>query len=626
MSTTQSLPPLSREAAAARAAGAPGTSAVLPAGRPGPQSLLRDWIRRFRREIAVVALFSFVTNLLMLAPTLYMLQVYDRVLVSRSTLTLLAVSLITLFLLAIVAFSEWSRSRVLVRLGVRLNELMAERVFRASFAAAQAGRTAGKPLYDLNELRQFLTGTGILAFFDTPWTPIYIGVLFLLHPALGCLAIFFAILQGCVAMYSHRKGVAPQQAVGQSQAAAMNFVAAKVRNAESITALGMVGNLGRRWMGYHQAAMQKAREAQNTQMRMTGFSKWLRYSQQSLGLGMGALLVIDGQLSAGAMIAANVLMSRSLAPIDQLSGSWRAYLSARGTYQRLTALLAEHDQAPDATGHTESPRGEIRMDDVQVAATPGGTTILHGVSMRLPAGKVTLLTGPSGSGKSTLARALLGVWPVAAGTVHWGDRLLTDWSAEGRGPCVGYLPQDVELFAGNIAENICRLTEVDSEKVVEAARTADLHEVVLRLPKGYDTPIGEAGALLSAGQRQRLGLARAVYGKPSLVVLDEPNANLDDAGEAALMRCILRLKNAGVAILVISHRSGVKAAADQIVTLVNGRIESIVQTPQASPAAQAAAALRPLAAAMPPGAPALGATGKPGPDAPGSSTPPGVRD
>lgn len=542
---------------------------------------MRDWLGRFKREVAVVALFSFVSNLLMLAPTLYMLQVYDRVLASKSTLTLLAVSLITIFLLMIGAFTDWSRSRVLVRMGIRMNAMMAERVFRATFAAARPGNQSARPLADLNELRQFLTGAGILVFFDTPWTPLYIAVLFMLHPVLGCVAIGFAFLQGCVAMYSHRQGLGPQNALAQSQMAAMGFLQAKVRNAEVITVLGMVNNLKQRWLGYHHAAMLQAAQVQGAQHRVQAFSKWLRYSQQSLGLGVGALLVINGQLSAGAMIAANVLMSRALAPIDQLSGSWRGFISARAASQRLATLLSEHGQPPVHADDGAAPNGEVRIDRVNVDAPRGGIPILQDVSFTLPAGKVTLLTGPSGSGKSTLARALLGVWPLSGGTVRWGDRSLTDWTPEGRGPCVGYLPQDIELFVGTIADNICRLTEVDAERVVEAARKADLHEVVLRLPKGYDTSVGEAGQLLSGGQRQRLGLARAVYGRPSLVVLDEPNANLDDVGEAALLRCIQRLKSEGVAILIISHRPGVKAVADRVVHLVAGRIESITETPVA---------------------------------------------
>lgn len=549
--------------------------------RVGVRVMMSDWLGRFKREIAVVALFSFISNLLMLAPTLYMLQVYDRVLTSKSTLTLLAVSLITIFLLMIGAFIDWSRSRVLVRLGIRMNEMMAERVFRATFVAARPGHQSARPLADLNELRQFLTGTGILVFFDTPWTPLYIGVLFLLHPVLGFVAIGFACLQGCVAMYSHRHGLGPQQTLAQSQNAAIGFLQAKVRNAEVITVLGMVNNLGQRWLGYHHAAMQQAAQVHGAQHRVQAFSKWLRYSQQSLGLGVGALLVINGDLSAGAMIAANVLMSRALAPIDQLSGSWRSYISARAASQRLATLLSEYGQSAALVNNGEAPTGEVRIDRIYVEAPQGGTPILQDVSFTLTAGKVTLLIGPSGSGKSTLARALLGVWPLSSGTVWWGDRPLTDWTPEGRGPCVGYLPQDIELFTGTIADNICRLTKVDSERVVEAARKADLHEVVLRLPNGYDTSVGEAGQLLSGGQRQRLGLARAVYGRPSLVVLDEPNANLDDAGEAALLRCIQKLKSEGVAILIISHRPGVRAVADRVVHLLAGRIESITETPVA---------------------------------------------
>lgn len=582
MSTTQTFRSLvtepSKLTSSASSASPASTASPVSAVKSlaSASTLMRGWVHLFWREIAVVALFSFVANLLMLTPTLYMLQVYDRVLTSKSFLTLLVVSLIAVFMLMMVAFVEWSRTRVLVRLGILWNEVMAERVFRAMFVTAEPGKPSGRPLADMNELRQFLTGPAMLVLFDTPWTPIYIGVLFLLHPILGCVAIGFTILQACVAIYAHRHGLAPQLAVTQAQMSTMMFLQAKVRNAEVITVLGMVKNLGRRWLGYHNTAMHLAGQAQDSQHRVMAFSKWLRYSAQSLSLGVGALLVIDGQLTAGAMIAANVLMTRALAPVDQLSGSWRGFISARAAYDRMTNLLSGHTQGSTSANDFDMPSGEIRLHGVSVTAPRSDHLIVKDVSFTLPVGKVTLLTGPSGSGKSTLARALLGVWPVSRGVVSWGDRKLTDWSAEGRGPCVGYLPQDVELFAGTIAENICRLTAVNPEQVVVAARTADLHEVLLRLPKGYDTPIGEAGQLLSAGQRQRLGLARAVYGKPSLVVLDEPNANLDDTGEAALLRCVQRLKSEGVAVLIISHRPGVKSAADQIVTLVEGRVDSII--------------------------------------------------
>jgi ATP-binding cassette subfamily C exporter for protease/lipase len=300
----------------------------------------------------------------------------------------------------------------------------------------------------------------------------------------------------------------------------------------------------------------------------------VRYGQQSLALGIGALLVIDGELSAGAMIAANVLTTRALAPIDMLVGSWRGFLSARQAYQRLAELLDEFD-GEQSPFQKVLPQGDIRIEHV-VAGAPNAAKnqvpILKGVSLDLKPGTVTVVMGPSGSGKSTLARVLLGVWSAQAGTVWWGERPMDAWSHDELGSVVGYLPQDVELFEGTIAENIARLGEVDSEQVIAAAKASGLHEALLRFPKGYDTPVGLAGGILSGGQRQRLGLARALYGQPKLIVLDEPNANLDDVGENALLQAVAQMKAWGSAVMVISHRTGVLKVADNVAVMRDGQI------------------------------------------------------
>lgn len=558
----------------------------------------------FRREFLMVGVFSMVANVLMLSPTLYMLQVFDRVMSSRSELTLLAMSLITLFLFGVMAFAEWMRSRMLVRSGVRLDALLGTRVFNASFDAhlAPSRVSPARSFGDLIQIRQFLTGQGILAFFDTPWTPIYMGVLFILHPMLGFLALFFAAVQGALAWFGHRRTVTPAEDASKASSESAAYLQSKLRNAEVLEPMGMVHNLRPHWARRHAHAQELQGRAQAITHRITAWSKFIRYSQQSLALGAGALLVIDGQLSPGGMIAANVLMSRALAPIDMLVGTWRGFIGARSAFRRLEALLAAHPERDPALSRV-APQGALTLRDV-VAVAPGrAEPILKGVSVAVPQGTVTVVLGPSGSGKSTLARCMLGIWPDVSGEVLIDGLPIAGWDRNELGPYVGYLPQDVELFEGSIAENIARFGEVSPEKVIAAARSAGLHEMILRFPKGYDTPIGEAGHLLSGGQRQRIGLARAMYGDPVLVVLDEPNANLDDVGEAALVRAVQELKVKGCTVFLITHRPGIVAVADRVLVLRNGVVKAdgprdevlaALRTAQSVP--EGSGALRPQAA------------------------------
>ena len=539
------------------------------------RSELTQALWTFRREFLVVGVFSMVANVLMLSPTLYMLQVYDRVMVSRSELTLLAMSLITLFLFCVMAFAEWMRSRVLVRSGVRLDAMLGTRVFNASFEAnlAPSGVSPARSFGDLIQIRQFLTGNGILAFFDTPWTPVYMAVLFILHPMLGWLALFFAAVQGALAWFGHRSTVAPAEEASRASGEASMYLQGKLRNAEVLEPMGMVHNLRPRWAQRHDQAQLLQGRAQALTHRITAWSKFIRYAQQSLALGAGALLVIDGQLSPGGMIAANVLMTRALAPIDMLVGTWRGFIGARGAFGRLEALLAAHPERDPALSRV-APQGAITLREV-VAVAPGrAEPILKGVNLAVAPGTVTVVLGPSGSGKSTLARCMVGIWPGVSGEVLLDGLPISGWDRNELGPYLGYLPQDIELFEGSIAENIARFGEVSSEKVIAAARSAGLHEMILRFPKGYDTPIGEAGNLLSGGQRQRIGLARAVYGDPVLVVLDEPNANLDDVGEAALVRTVQELKAKGRTVFLITHRPGIVAVADRLLILRNGMVQT----------------------------------------------------
>jgi ATP-binding cassette, subfamily C, bacterial exporter for protease/lipase len=527
-----------------------------------------------RREFAVVGIFSMVVNLLMLTPTIYMLQVYDRVLLSQNHMTLLAVSLICLFLFAVMAFSEWSRSILLVRTGVKLDQLLSHRVFKGTFLAYlnPSDSSPAKAFSDLTAVRQFLTGNGVFAFFDSPWVPIYIGVLFLLHPWLGWAALFFAVVQASIAWFGHRLSKQVQLTSSRSQAETQGFLGSKMRNVDVLVSMGMLGGLYRRWQLKQHKTLVLAGQAQDKTGSLTAVSKFVRYTQQSFSLGIGALLVVIGEISPGAMIAANVLMTRALAPIDLLVSTWPSFLTTKDAFERLRQLLML-----SPAGRTEvimtRPLGKLTVENVVISLPGREVPVVNDVSFTTLPGTVTVVLGPSGSGKSTLARAMMGIGPVLqSGRVLLDDTPITDWTRESLGPFVGYLPQDIELFDGTVAENIARIGQVDSGAVIAAAEAAGLHQMILRFPKGYDTPMGQAGQFLSGGQRQRVGLARALYGNPALLVLDEPNANLDDEGEKALLNAMQLLKNQGASVVLISHRPGVLAVADRVVILQDGKL------------------------------------------------------
>jgi ATP-binding cassette subfamily C exporter for protease/lipase len=528
----------------------------------------------FRREFAVAMIFSMVVNLLMLTPTLYMLQVFDRVMMSRSEMTLAALTLVMLFLFAVMGFAEWSRSRLLVRAGVRLDQQLNSRVFNASFEAhlSQLEHNPVQAFSDLTNVRQFLTGTGLFAFMDAPWIPIYMVVLYFLHPLLGALALVFAALMVGVAVLSHRLTYRPIEQSTEAGVQANTYVYSKLRNAEVIESLGMLGDLRRRWMTRHQKHLTLNSRSQDMGHRIQALSKFLRYTQQSLALGAGALLVIDGELSPGAMVAANVLMTRALQPIDLMVSNWKAFLSARTAFARLEALLAKHPERDAGVIHP-APQGHMRIENLTATAPGRELPILKGLTADFPAGEVVAVVGPSGSGKSTLARALVGIWPHVEGKVLIDGEPIQSWDRDELGPHLGYLPQDIELFDGTIAENIARFGPVDPDKVIRAAERAGVHDMILRFPRGYDTTMGEAGSLLSGGQRQRIGLARAMYGDPAVIVLDEPNSNLDDAGEAALVWAVQDMKDQGKTVFLITHRMNIIGKADRIMVLSDGAIQ-----------------------------------------------------
>lgn len=529
----------------------------------------------FRKEFWVIGVFSGVANLLMLVPTIYMLQVFDRVLHSGSNATLLVVSILCAALLVIMSLSEWFRSRVLVRAGIRLDNQLSTRVFNASFASNLDAAKANpvRSFSDLIELRQFLTGNGTIAFFDAPWTPIYIAVLFLLHPILGWMAIGFVIVQALFARFGHKGAVKPAEELTDANLDETRFLQNKIRGAEVLQALGMTENLRNRWIRKRAISLGKHAVSHAHTHKVTSISKFIRYTQASFSLAVGAMLAIAGELSMGGMIAANVLATRALAPIDLLVSSWKGFLTAKQAFLRLETLLDSFPESESAISRMD-PVGKVELRDVVATVEGRQEPILKGVSYLAPVGSVTAVLGPSGSGKSTLAKVLVDIWPQTHGEVLLDDMPISGWRRDELGPHMGYLPQDIELFDGTIAENISRFSELDPDQVVKAAKTAGLHEMILRFPKGYDTPIGEAGGLLSGGQKQRIGLARALYGDPKVIVLDEPNANLDDAGEQALMAAVQTLKTQGRTVFLISHRPTVLSVADRLLILANGQVQA----------------------------------------------------
>jgi ATP-binding cassette subfamily C exporter for protease/lipase len=537
------------------------------------QSELGRGLWTFRREVLWVGLFSLVANLLMLTPTLYMLQVFDRVMLSQSEVTLIAVTLVMILFTVVMAIAEWVRSRLLVRAGVRFDQALNARVFDASFSAhlSQDGGSATRSFSDLTNLRQFLTGNGIFTFFDLPWMPIYLGVLFLMHPMLGWAGILFTLILTALALVSHLLTASLHERASDSELQANTYLGSKLAHTEVVESMGMLPSLRQRWIGLVATQYHRREKSHEQQHRMQAIGKFIQYSQQSLILALGAWLAIRGEISLGAMIASNALMSNALRPISSLVGTWKQFIEARQAYSRLDKLIGEYPDGNQAYA-TDKVNGQVTLRQLVAIAPRSDTKILKGLNLEFRPGEVIGIVGPSGAGKSTMARCLVGVWPATTGQVLLDGIDIRKWDRERLGPHIGYLPQEIELMEGSIVENICRFGESNSEKVIDAAKRAGIHEMIQHLPQGYDTPIGQAGALLSGGQRQRLALARALYGMPNLVVLDEPNANLDDAGEAALTRAIGELKQAGKTVFMVLHTRNLLAQADRILVLENGSV------------------------------------------------------
>ena len=521
-----------------------------------------------------VGLFSAILNLLMLVPSLYMLQVYDRVLSSRNEATLLMLTLIVVGAYLILGGLEYVRSFVLIRVSSKLDTVLNKRVYTAAFEQSlkSKGTNAGQSLQDLTTIRQFVSGNGLFAFFDAPWFPIYILIIFLFDTSLGLFALAGSIVLIVLAVISEVISRKPLSEANSIAVKANNLATNNLRNAEVIEAMGMLNNLMGRWYRLQQQFLALQSEASDKAASIGAMSRFIRISLQSLVLGLGALLVLENKITPGMMIVASILMGRVLSPVEQLISVGKTWNATKSAYIRLNELL-EANPAREAGMELPEPLGVVSVEGITVLPPGAQTAALKNVTFALEPGDVLGVIGPSGAGKSTLARILVGVWPTRAGQVRLDAVDIFQWNKQELGPHIGYLPQTIELFAGTVSENIARFGEVEPDKVISAAKQAGVHEMILRLPDGYDTLLGDDGAGLSGGQKQRLGLARAIYNEPAFIVLDEPNSNLDETGEKALAETIKKLQKQRKTIVMITHRSSALAVSNKLLLLVDGTVQ-----------------------------------------------------
>ena len=538
-----------------------------------PNDLVGQVVRSVRGALFGIAIFSFFINILMLTGPLFMLQIYDRVLTSGSIPTLLALTLLVVILYGFLGVLEFIRQRILVRIGHRFDEDLGPIAFRTYTEMPLMTGPRGEviqPIRDIDQVRQFFASPAIVSLFDMPWMPVYIAVILLFHWVLGTVAIAGGVILFAIALMTDLMTRKSLGQAGQLQGKRSTYSESARRNAEVLRGMGMVGAVGRIWQGI--SAQYTSAHALASD-RTGGFAvatKVFRLFLQSFILAVGAFLAVEQVITPGTMIAASIIMTRALQPVEQAVTNWRSLVQSRQAYARLKKLLAGAVE-PERMA-LEAPKHSLSVEQVTVVPPGSQTPTMSGANFFVEAGSALGVIGPSGGGKSTLARAIVGVWPVVRGSVRIDGAPRDQWTDEAIGRHIGYLPQDVELFEGSVADNISRFDpERTSEAVIAAARLAGLHELVLRLPEGYDTQVGERAAVLSAGQRQRLALARALYGDPFLLVLDEPNSNLDGDGEAALTHAIRSVKARGGIVIIIAHRAGAIVAVDRLVVIDEGR-------------------------------------------------------
>jgi ATP-binding cassette subfamily C protein EexD len=535
------------------------------------------------KEYFILAgVFSAASNILMLTPVIYMLQVYDRVISSGSYATLGMLTILMIALLSASGGFEWVRARLLIGASARLDQSLRTRVTEVAFKTAQitggAIRSAG-PLNDLQGLRQFLTGNGIFAFFDAPWCPLYILVMYIFHPWFAFAAILAVFIMVALAVINNRLSTPPIEKANELSTTAGRRLNGMLQNSEVVISMGMEESLREIHGDDLDRTMVSQVSASRISSTLGAISKSFRLIMQSILLGMGALLALNQEISPGMMIAGSLLLGRALAPIDMLVASWKGFTVARLQYRRLDQSLRAVRAARESMA-LPAPEGKLTVEELVLTPPQSQKIVVSLPSLAVNPGEILAIIGPSASGKSCLARALLGIWPPKVGKVRLDGVDIASWDRHELGPHLGYLPQNIELFDGSIAANISRFGGVDSEKVVSAAKTADVHELILSLPDGYETVITENGGVLSGGQRQRIGLARALYDEPKLVILDEPNSNLDDQGEKALVDAMTKIAAKGSSVVVITHRTSMLARVDNILVMRDGKASNSISREQ----------------------------------------------
>lgn len=516
-------------------------------------------------------IISMFINATMLAMPIYSMQIYDRVLASRNETTLLLLTLIVLIFLVLYGILEYARSGVLVRSSVAFERVLRRPLFDAMMRAElDPERRQGQQLIrDAEAIRDSLASGTVAIICDLPWTPLFVLLCYFMHPVLGMIALVGAVVLFALAVLTEiltKRGVDQSSRLSND---ASTFAASALRNGEVVRGLGMGDTVLERWSGQQSAAVAANVASAELTAALVAMSKFARIAVQTGVLAAGAWLAIEKQISPGAMMAASIIIGRALAPVEQIVGQWKRIVGCRSAYRRLRHLMNEFPQKA-APVSLPVPQGQIEVENVAIVPPAAAKPSVRGVSFSVQPGESVAIVGSSGSGKSSLARALAGVWELRAGEIRIDGAALNQWDRNKLGKSVGYLPQDVELFAGTVADNIARLADVDSRAVVAAAKAAGAHDVILRLPQGYDTPIGEGGLALSGGMRQRVGLARALYGDPRLIVLDEPNSNLDEEGERALGQAIAAMKEAGRTLVVVTHRPQLLAYVDKVLVMSFG--------------------------------------------------------
>lgn len=534
----------------------------------------RSLLRSCHGYFGAAAIFSLGINLLYLAGPLYMLQVYDRVISSGSELTLLMLTAVLVFAYLALVGLDIVRARILARANVRLDRRISPRILTRMIEAGAEASSAARSqiLRDFDSLRGFITGNGIHAIFDMPWAPIYIFIIFLLHPLLGAFALGCALILIALAFMNEWLVKPPLTEANAASARNYSFTEMSMRNTEAIRAMAMTEGVIERWARDRNRMLERQTVASDRGASMQGTIRFLRLTMQSLILGLGAYLVIERETTAGSMFAANILLGRALQPVEQVVGSWRNLVSVRAAYQRLLELFTKLPTRAASLDLTK-PEGRLSVEGLTYAVPGNPKPLLRGVTFAVEPGEVLGVIGPSGAGKSTLARHLVGVLKPTAGAVRLDGADVSQWIYNSLGHHIGYLPQDIELFSDTVSTNISRFQSDVDDEVLRAAKAAGVHDIILRLSLGYETPVGEGGAVLSGGYRQRLGLARAVFGDPRLVVLDEPSSNLDQEGDIGLMNCIAQLKQRGVTVVLVSHRPSTIEVVDKILMLRDGMVE-----------------------------------------------------